>query len=307
MSITTKLTIEDTAINTTYQDVTGTTSGSGTGAKFDVVKTDGKYTVTLDSATASSGSGYVAGDTITIAGTNLGGTAPAHNLIVTVGTVGAGGKIATFGAVGSGRVGDGDIDVTLAVNGTSATKEAFNIQADLNDLNIAVDEDGMVTLTHDDLTNVSVTLTDIERLVGTDHAIAFDVDGRAGEVYALVAAAFGADDVTEDLMGEYLLLADAGLTDTQIANAIIFSPEYAADALGTGNETFVKQIWKNITGSLPDLATLNIFTKLLDDKVYAKADLLEVASNLALWRDEDHLDFDTLATTGIKYNPDPEA
>lgn len=307
MSITTKLTIEDTAVNDTYQDVTGTTSGSGTGAKFDVVKTDGKYTVTLDSVTSSAGSGYVAGDTITIAGTNLGGTAPDHNLIVTVGTVGTGGKIATFGAVGTGRVGDGDIDVTFAVKGTIADKESFTIQADLDDLNIAVSNTGVVTLTHDDLDNVSVTLTDIERLVGTDHAIAFDVTGKAGEVYALVAAAFGEADVTEDLMGEYLVMADAGLTDTQIANAILFSPEYAADALGTGNETFIKQVWKNVTGQLPDLLTLNTLTKVLDDKIYAKADLLEAASNLALWRDASHLDFATLKTTGIKYNPDPEA
>jgi hypothetical protein len=116
--MTTTIKIADKAINTTYQDKTGTTSGSGTGAKFDITKTDGVYAVVLDSTTASSGTGYVAGDTITIAGTGLGGTS-ANNLIITVATVGAGGKIATFGAVGTGRAGDGTVDVQIDVTGTT--------------------------------------------------------------------------------------------------------------------------------------------------------------------------------------------
>lgn len=303
MSITTTLTIEDTPINAVYQDVTGNTSGSGTGAKFDVTKTDGVYTVKLDAATGSSGSGYVAGDTVTILGTSLGGAAPDHNLIITVGTVGVGGKIATFGSVGTGRIGDGDIDVIFAAKGTAAKNEVFTLAADSDDFNVSIAESGLVTVTHPDLDNISLTLKDIERLAFEDKSVAFDIDGRAGEVYAILAAALGADDVTDELMGEYLAMADAGLTDVQIANAVIFSKEYAEDALGTGNETFIKQVWKNITGELPDLLTLTTFTKLLDDKVYAKADLLEVASNLALWRDEDHLDFDTLKTTGVFYVP----
>lgn len=303
MSITTTLTIEDTPINAVYQDVTGNTSGSGTGAKFDVTKTDGVYTVKLDAATGSSGSGYVAGDTVTILGTSLGGAAPDHNLIITVGTVGVGGKIATFGSVGAGRIGDGDIDVIFAAKGTAAKNEVFTLAADSDDFNVSIAESGLVTVTHPDLDNISLTLKDIERLAFEDKSVAFDIDGRAGEVYAILAAALGTDDVTDELMGEYLAMADAGLTDVQIANAVIFSEEYAEDALGTGNETFIKQVWKNITGELPDLLTLTTFTKLLDDKVYAKADLLEVASNLALWRDEDHLDFDTLKTTGVFYVP----
>jgi len=55
-----------------YSDVTVATSGSGTGAKFDVVvDTDGKATITMTDA----GSGYAASDTITIANTQRGVTA----------------------------------------------------------------------------------------------------------------------------------------------------------------------------------------------------------------------------------------
>ena len=109
--MTTTITIADKAINATYQDKTGTTSGAGTGAKFDVTKTDGVYSVVLDSDTGSSGTGYVAGDTITITGSALGGVNTTNDLILTVATVGTGGKIATFGSIGTGRTGDGTVDV----------------------------------------------------------------------------------------------------------------------------------------------------------------------------------------------------
>lgn len=300
MTITTKLTIADKAVDTIYQDATGTTSGSGTGAKFDVTKTNGAYTVKLDSATASSGTGYVAGDTITIAGTSLGGTST-NNLIVTVATVGTNGKIATFGAVGTGRVGDGDIDVMFEATGSNAKAEVFSLEGKIADFTVNVAETGLVTVTHPDLDNVELTLKDIERLSFTDKSLAFDVEGRAGEVYAILCAALGQDDVTPELMGEYLVLADAGLTDTQIANALIYSKTYEEDALGLGNETFVKHIWKNVTGELPSLENLKFFTKILDDKVYAKADLLEIASNLTLFRDEDHIDL--VGMTKIEYVP----
>jgi len=301
MPITTQIIIEDTAVNTTYQDVTGTTAGGGTGAKFDVVKTDGKYAVTLDTATASSGSGYVAGDTITIPGTSLGGLAPDHNLIVTVGTVGSGGKIATFGAVGSGRVGDGEIDLIIKTTGTSSNHDVFSLDADLDDLIITIN-DGVVSISHSDLDNVVLSMTDIERLVGNNkEGKAFDVDGRAGEVYTLLAAALGQNDITPALMGRYLFMSDLGMSDTQIANSILASKEYAEDALGTSNETFVKQVWVNVSGSLPSLEQLQIFTKVLDDKVFTKAELLEAASNLDLFRDQNHLNMDAITLTGIDY------
>ncbi len=67
--MTTTITIKDKPINATYQNVTGLTGGAGVDATFDVTKTDGTYSVVLDSLAASAGTGYVAGDTITLAGT----------------------------------------------------------------------------------------------------------------------------------------------------------------------------------------------------------------------------------------------
>ena len=57
------------------------TSGSGSNAQFTVV-TDGEGNYTVDVTTV--GSGYAVGDTITIAGTGIGGTSPANDLVLTI-------------------------------------------------------------------------------------------------------------------------------------------------------------------------------------------------------------------------------
>ena len=68
-------------ISETYNGVTGTTNGSGLGASFDVVVDAGISTnVTLD----TDGNGYSIGDTITILGTDIGGSSPENDIIITV-------------------------------------------------------------------------------------------------------------------------------------------------------------------------------------------------------------------------------
>ena len=193
--MTTTITIKDKAINATYQDKTGTTAGAGTGAKFDITKTDGAYTVALDSAVASAGAGYVAGDTITISGTALGGTSPANDLILTVATVGALGKIATFGSIGTGRVGDGVVDVVVDVSGTTGV-DTYAFGGNSTEFTLtktATKIDAVSTLSP----TASFALADHERVVFNDKAIAYDATGRAGDVYALLAAALGVADVTK--------------------------------------------------------------------------------------------------------------
>jgi len=70
-----------TLISTTYNGVTGTTNGSGLGASFDVVVDAGISTnVALDTV----GNGYSSGDTITILGSDIGGSSPENDIIITV-------------------------------------------------------------------------------------------------------------------------------------------------------------------------------------------------------------------------------
>ena len=297
--MTTTITIADKAIDATYQDKTGTSSGAGTGAKFDVIKTNGVYTVALDAATASAGTGYVAGDTITILGSTLGGVNTTNDLILTVATVGTGGKIATFGSVGTGRVGDGTVDIQVAVAGTTGvdtytmggkstefviTKTATNIELDS-------------TLS----TNVEFNLADHERVVFTDKAIAYDAAGRAGDVYALLAAALGTADVTKAYTGVGIRLADAGWTNKELATALLATDVYKTDAGGVSNETFIKHVYKNVYGTDATLTQVTDYTAWMTNNKLTQADVLVAASELAAF--ETTIGLVGLATTGIEYTP----
>jgi hypothetical protein len=296
--MTTTITIKDKPINATYQNVTGITGGSGDGAAFDVTKTNGVYSVVLDSLAASAGTGYVAGDTITLAGTALGGTV-ANNLIVTVATVGAAGKVATFGVVGTGRVGDGTIDITVDVTGTTGV-DTYTMGGASTEYTITKTA-GKIELDSTLATNVEFNLADHERVVFTDKAIAYDAAGRAGDVYALLAAALGTSDVTNAYKGIGIHLADAGWTNKQLAEALLATDVYKTDAGGVSNETFIKHVYKNVMGTNATLTDVTALTNWMTGNNYSQADVLVAASELASF--ETTIGLVGLATTGIEYTP----
>lgn len=297
--MTTTITIKDKAINATYQDKTGTTSGAGTGAKFDITKTEGVYSVVLDSATASAGTGYAAGDTITIAGSGIGGVNTANDLILTVATVGTGGKIATFGSVGTGRAGDGTVDVQVDVVGTTGI-DTYTVGGKSTEFTITKNTTN-VTLASTLATNVSMTLADHERVVFTDKAIAYDAAGRAGDVYALLAAALGTADVTKAYTGVGIRLADNGWTNKQLAEALLNTDVYKTDAGGVSNETFIKHVYKNVFGTDATLTQVTDYTAWMTNNKLSQADVLVAASELSAF--ETTIGLTGLATTGIEYTP----
>ena len=294
----TTITIKDKAVNTTYQNVTGLTGGSGDGATFDVTKTNGVYSVVLDSLAASAGTGYVAGDTITLAGTALGGTV-ANNLIVTVATVGAAGKIATFGVVGTGRVGDGTVDVQIDVTGTAGV-DTYAFGGASTEFTVTKTAD-KITAASTLATNVSYTLADHERVVFTNKAIAFDAAGRAGDVYALLSAALGTSDVTNAYKGIGIYLADNGWTNKQLAEALLATDTYKTDAGGVSDETFIKHVYKNVFGTDATLTQVTEYTTWMHNSNLSQADVLVAASELAAF--ETSIGLVGLATTGIEYTP----
>lgn len=296
--MTTTITIKDKPVNATYQNVTGLTGGTGDGATFDVTKTNGTYSVVLDSVAASAGTGYVAGDTITLAGTALGGTV-ANNLIVTVGTVGAAGKIATFGVVGTGQIGDGTVDVQVDVTGTTGV-DTYTVGGASTEYTITKTADE-VKLTSGLVSNLEFKLADHERVVFTDKAIAYDAAGRAGDVYALLAAALGTADVTKAYTGIGIHLADAGWTNKQLATALLATDTYKTDAGGVSDETFIKHVYKNVMGTNATLADVTAYTGWMTANNYSQADVLVMASELSAF--ETSIGLVGLATTGIEYTP----
>ena len=296
--MTTTITIKDKAVNATYQNVTGLTGGTGDGATFDVTKTNGVYSVVLDSLAASAGTGYVAGDTITLAGTALGGTV-ANNLIVTVATVGTLGKIATFGVVGTGRVGDGTVDVVVDVTGTTGV-DTYTMGGASTEYTTTKTADN-VKLASTLVSNMEFNLANHERVVFTDKAIAYDAAGRAGDVYALLSAALGTADVTNAYKGIGISLADAGWTNKQLADALLNTSVYKTDAGGVSNETFIKHVYKNVFGADATLTQVTDYTAWMTTSNLSQADVLVAASELAAF--ETTIGLVGLATTGIEYTP----
>ena len=296
--MTTTITIKDKPVNATYQNITGLTGGAGVEAAFDVTKTNGTYSVVLDSLAASAGRGYVAGDTITLAGTALGGTV-ANNLIVTVATVGTLGKIATFGVVGTGRVGDGTVDVVVDVTGTTGI-DTYTTGGASTEFTVTKTADN-VKLASTLVSNMEFNLANHERVVFTDKAIAYDATGRAGDVYALLAAALGTADVTKAYTGIGIHLADAGWTNKELATALLATDTYKTDAGGVSNETFIKHVYKNVFGTDATLTQVTEYTAWMTNSNLSQADVLVAASELAAF--ETTIGLVGLATTGIEYTP----
>jgi hypothetical protein len=296
--MTTTITIKDKAVNATYQNITGLTGGAGVDATFDVTKTDGVYSVVLDSLAASAGTGYVAGDTITLAGTALGGTV-ANNLIVTVATVGTAGKIATFGVVGTGRAGDGTVDITVDVTGTTGV-DTYTMGGKSTEFTVTKTT-ANVKLASTLVSNMEFNLADHERVVFTDKAVAYDAAGRAGDVYALLAAALGTADVSNAYKGIGISLADAGWTNKQLAEALLNTSVYKTDAGGVSNETFIKHVYKNVFGTDATLTQVTDYTAWMTSSNLSQADVLVAASELAAF--ETTIGLVGLATTGIEYTP----
>ena len=87
-----------TSANITYTGLAYTTSGNGLNAGIDVLKDATTYTVTIQDG----GINFAALDTITISGSNLGGSDPTNNLTITVDAVDVNGSITAFTASGTG-------------------------------------------------------------------------------------------------------------------------------------------------------------------------------------------------------------
>ena len=106
------------------------TSGNGSGATF-TISIDGIGNYNVASIT-SGGTGYEPGDTITVSGTNLGGTTPAHDLTITINNIeAASGAILHLDNVSINRADDPQTIIEgIDVSSESAATEAAGVIAD---------------------------------------------------------------------------------------------------------------------------------------------------------------------------------
>jgi len=285
----TTVTIGQTPINTTYVGVTGTTGGAGTGAKFDVTKTNGVYTTVIEAANL--GTGYAIGDTVTIAGTNLGGTIANPDVVVVTG-IGTGGKISTFSAAGTGQIGNGlnytIIDVTGVTSYNLGDKSAnFTVVNDTANKNILV--------TSALMTAVSYKLEGVNRVAYTDKSTAFDLTGTAGDVYALLKAGFGTVNTTYEGIG--IKLEDAGTTSATIAQAIVTSAPFIL--ANPDIATFVNNLYTNVMGVAPTPTQASPYISALATGATTQAALLNAAAHLTTFQQTIGLIGVAPATTGV--------
>jgi hypothetical protein len=201
--------------------------------------------------------------------------------------------------VGTGRVGDGTVDVQVDVTGTAGV-DTYVVPGASTEFTVTKTADE-ITLASTLATNVTYSLEDHERVVFTNKGIAFDAAGRAGDVYALLSAALGTADVTNAYKGIGIHLADAGWTNKQLAEALLATDTYKTDAGGVSQETFIKHVYKNVTGTDAALADVTALTNWMNGNNYSQADVLVIASELASF--ETAIGLTGLATTGIEYTP----
>jgi hypothetical protein len=201
--------------------------------------------------------------------------------------------------VGTGRVGDGTVDVTVDVSGTTGI-DTYTMGGASTEYTTTKTTDN-VKLASTLVSNMEFNLANHERVVFTDKAIAYDATGRAGDVYALLAAALGTADVTNAYKGIGIHLADAGWTNKQLAEALLATDTYKTDAGGVSTETFLKHVYKNVFGTDATLAQVTEYTTWMTNSNLSQADVLVAASELAAF--ETTIGLVGLATTGIEYTP----
>ncbi len=122
-----------------YSPVSSTSSGTGTGATFTVVRKGVKYrAVNIIAA----GSGYVRLDTVTLLGISLGGTST-NNITITITAVSTSGAITDFEFIGFGcggnfvAVSSGSRNVNYSANGTSWSSAATALPSTSNWVSMA--------------------------------------------------------------------------------------------------------------------------------------------------------------------------
>jgi len=292
----TTVTIGQTPINATYSLVGGLTNGAGAQAKFTVQKTNGVYVTTLDST--NGGTGYALGDTVTIQGTSLGGTAPANNDVIIVTGLGTNGAIKTFATAGVGAIGNGTIntvinvtpDVVAPINTYVMGDKSANFTVVNDTANNVIKETSALNST------VSFNLNNYQRVVYTDKATAFDISGKAGDVYSLLKASFGGT-VNTTYEGIGIKLEDAGTTSAQVAQAIVTSAPFL-----TANPdipTFVNNLYTNVMGVAPTPTQASPYITSLVTGGTTMGALLNAAAHLATFQTTIGIIGVAPATTGV--------
>ena len=99
------------------------------------------------------------------------------------------------------------------------------------------------------------SVTNVERLVFEDQAVALDVNGNAGQSYRLYKAAFDRDPMQGDTsgLGFWINASDNGVSLLDISEDFISSDEFVSlYGEAPSNEDFLTALYKNVLDRTPD-------------------------------------------------------
>ncbi|WP_338764143.1 DUF4214 domain-containing protein [Massilia sp. METH4] len=110
------------------------------------------------------------------------------------------------------------------------------------------------------------TLVDVERLDFEDVALAFDVDGTAGEAYRLYQAAFDRMP-DEGGLGFWIHQLDSGASLHSVAAGFVNSEEFRG-VYGTNpsNATIITGFYEHVLNRAPDVGGMNYWLDVLDNQ-----------------------------------------
>lgn len=118
------------------------------------------------------------------------------------------------------------------------------------------------------------TLHDIERVTFSDAAVAFDVDGKAGQAYRVYQAAF-AREPDHSGLGFWINAMDGGMSLSTVAENFVVSGEFL-EKYGTnpGTSELVARLYANVLGREADPGGYEFWVRQLDTKAVTVAQVL---------------------------------
>lgn len=219
---------------------------------------------------------------------NLNGTANNDNLTGGTGIDslnGLAGNDQLYGLAGNDRLlGGAGIDTALY----AGTKNNYSITRKGSEFTLSSMSEG------------TDTLRDIERLAFSDVKVAFDMDGSAGTAAMMMGALLGKSSLqNKALVGTVLGLTDSGQTLAGLSQMVVSNGIVSSLAGGTGNDSFVRLMLRNVIGSDSNAELVSSLTGLLDNGTFTQASLLTAAAGLDL--NKAQIDLVGLSQTGLEF------
>ena len=221
-------------LHKTYLSVTGTTSGSGINAAFNVTRKGTKYnSVVLRTA----GTGYARLDTITLAGTALGGAATTNNITITITAVNStNGAIQAFEFVGKASGGNfvaissGSRTINTSIDGTTWTERLLALPSTSNWTSLAT---GRLTAVETAGTFVIGRSYTIVNLGDTLWLTIGAVTATAGEIFVATGAGSGTGTATPNASVTVAVSSSTTVNAYSIDGGITWTAGGALTASGT--------------------------------------------------------------------------